>query len=233
MATVSKRRRRGQSRPSTTAVLRNFGDVARLLRRQPLLPGLPLFLSVHQVRAIRKLWELAVRGDREPLVTVLRRILRRSGFPLNHPNADGTQGIIASRPDMQEAGDLVQLLAYLTSPHVSGEILDRLRWCSWCANVPFVARDRLAKYCSDTCESESDKARRAERARGRRARRAAQVLALGLNAPPKRCIDPRLLDPEGLRARVGILQRQGISKERAMWFASEEVARLEARLNPM
>src|SRR5262245_48210735 len=130
MATVSKRRRRGQSRPSTTAVLRNFGAVARLLRRQPLLPGLPLFLSVHQVRAIRRRWEVAVRGVREPLGRVVRRMRRGAGCPLNHPSADGTQGIIASRPDMQEAGYLVQLLAYLTSPHVTGEILDRLRWCS-------------------------------------------------------------------------------------------------------
>jgi hypothetical protein len=110
--------------------------------------------------------------------------------------------------------------------------LDYLRRCASCGRF-FVARVRSGKFCSNACGREQGKPRRAERERGRRARREAERLALGFDAPPGRCTDPRILDAGGIWNRVVALQRQGCSLNDARSIANTESARIEARMKPV
>jgi hypothetical protein len=158
----------------------------------------------------------------------VRRLPHGRHEPALSLDPDGHVALTSRSPDGEGRAVLLQFLFRVQSTGGKWSQLDYAKRCPVCRTF-FLARSRSGKYCSTACE----RAVGAGRDRQRRARRAAEMQALGLDAPPNQCVDRRILTPEGLRARVAALERQGLRPPVAMTVADAEVSRLGTRVKPV
>jgi len=204
-----------------------------LLRSRELLesekrPPFPLLSHVESA----ELWEALqarMRGKWGPYRRILRLLTRRFGGPQVAIDVEGVRRVGFVSPNAEAVGNLIWLDDVLDAHPGYARHLDLLHKCPVCG-VSFVAQV-CRRYCSRRCRQQARASAKREDTRQRRASWREKDRLLGLEAPPRRCSDPRLLNPLRQRERVSILETRGLSTAEACRVVDFEIGRVQKNLS--